>query len=225
MANLRDFLFYEEPGITLYCGDCREILPLLGEFDALVTDPPYGIGFSEYASHDDDEAAYPDLLWSVVAEAERHISNGYCCVMQSEKWAKHWHELIPRDWRVIALPKNFVQMNTDMRLLHATDYALLWTLGNTPKRPGTAPRDWFLCVTSDMSIKVQGHPCPRPLDGMMHLVACASERGWLIVDPFAGSGTTLHAAKESGRRAIGIEIEPRYCEIAVKRLRQEVLPL
>jgi DNA modification methylase len=214
--------YYDEDGITLYHGDCREILPQLGPFDALVTDPPYGIGFSEYASHDDRPDTYADLIGDVINEAERHIATGYCCVMQSASRASEWASLIPRRWVPIALPKNFTQMGGDRRLVRGTDYALWWRVGEPPKRD-EAPRDWFMCNTANMALKTQGHPCPRPLDGVKHLVACSSERGWLVCDPFSGSGTTLEAAKNLGRRAIGIEIEERYCEIAVNRLRQGVL--
>jgi site-specific DNA-methyltransferase (adenine-specific) len=218
--------YYEHAGITIYHGDCREVLPSIGAIDSLISDPPYGIGFAEYATHEDNADEYADFIWPIISSAEGHISDGYCCVMQSAKLARRWSSLFPREWRLIALPKNFVQMNTDRRLVGATDYALLWTIGTTPKRRGLdAPRDWFLCNTSDMSKKVKGHPCPRPIDGMKYLVECASEIGWTILDPFMGSGTTLHAAKELGRQAIGIEIEERYCEIAAKRLSQEVLPL
>ena len=76
-----------------------------------------------------------------------------------------------------------------------------------------------------MSQRPLGHPCPRPLNGMKYLVECFCPPSGLVVDPFMGSGTTLVAAKDLGRRAIGIEIEERYCEIAAKRLAQEVLPL
>lgn len=66
------------------------------------------------------------------------------------------------------------------------------------------------------------HPCPKPLNLYLWLVGQCSEPGQLIIDPFAGSGTTLLAAKQLNRRAIGIEIEEKYCEIAAKRLSQEV---
>lgn len=69
------------------------------------------------------------------------------------------------------------------------------------------------------------HPCPRNTGHMRWLVASYTRPDDIIVDPFAGSGTTLLAAREHGRRAIGIEIEEKYCELAAKRLSQEVLAL
>jgi site-specific DNA-methyltransferase (adenine-specific) len=69
------------------------------------------------------------------------------------------------------------------------------------------------------------HPCPKPLDVWKRILLRVSPvEGELVLDPFMGSGTTLRAAKDLGRKAIGIEIEERYCEIAAKRLAQEVLP-
>jgi DNA modification methylase len=67
------------------------------------------------------------------------------------------------------------------------------------------------------------HPCPKPVEWMTWAIERTSRPGETILDPFAGSGTTLAAAKQLGRKAIGIEIEERYCEIAAKRLAQGVL--
>lgn len=69
------------------------------------------------------------------------------------------------------------------------------------------------------------HPNEKPESLMARLILLCSDAGQLILDSFAGSGTTLLAAKKLGRRAIGIEIEERYCEIAARRLAQQVLPL
>lgn len=67
------------------------------------------------------------------------------------------------------------------------------------------------------------HPCPKPLSFILYLVKRLSDEGQMVLDPFMGSGTTLRAAKDMGRKAIGIELEEEYCEIAVKRMAQEVL--
>lgn len=77
-------------------------------------------------------------------------------------------------------------------------------------------------IDSDSKGKQSDHPCPRKLNHVIWLVKWWSEEQDIILDPFMGSGTTLRAAKDLGRKAIGIEIEKRYCEIAAKRMAQEV---
>ncbi len=224
--------YYDHAGITIYHGDCRDILPQIpaGSVDLVLTDPPYGVGFAGYESHDDSPSGYADFMWPAIEAAERTLrQTGLCCVFQSAKYARRWAEWFPRDWRPIAIPKAFVQMRTSL-ITWATDYALLWELTDAPKgRQGWQPvaRDWF--YSSDTAIPrgwpERGHPCPRPPDMMRYLVSILAPPDSLILDPFMGSGTTLVAAKQLGRRAIGIEIEEKYCEIAVKRLAQEVLPM
>ena len=88
------------------------------------------------------------------------------------------------------------------------------------KRPSSA---LYPCGIESFDTSEQnGHPCPKPLRWMKWAVALASKEDETILDPFMGSGTTLVAAKNLGRRAIGIEIDEKYCEIAAKRLSQEV---
>lgn len=216
-------------GITLYHGDCRDVLasfPPCFRVSACITDPPYGIGFREYASHDDARDSYDDTLRGLWL-AEKRVARGWVVTYQSATTAREWPSRFAREWRLIALPKTFVQIpgGRGHYPYHATDYALAWPVCDPewpPKRG--APRDWFLCETSDMSQRPQGHPCPRPLRAMQYLIDCFCEPGGTVLDPFAGSGTTLVAAKNLGRKAVGIEIEERYCEIAAKRLAQGVLP-
>lgn len=215
--------YYEDSAVKIFHGDCREILPTLDPVDLVITDPPYGIGFSEYESHEDAPSEYLELLQKSIFEAEKLVNNGWICVFQAAKKCREWAAMFPREWRLIACAKNFVQILPNKGPIWAVDYALIWPRGEVKQRG--KGRDWHLAVTSNMSTRPNGHPCPRPIDQMRFIVNSLSEENETILDPFMGSGTTLVAAKNLGRKAIGIEIEEKYCEIAVKRLRQEVLPL
>jgi DNA modification methylase len=215
--------YYEHGGITIFLGDCREILPLV-RADVVVTDPPYGIGFAEYLSHQDHAREYPAFIQTCTAQAEACISNGWFVVFQSATTVREWPTWFQRPFRLVAYPKTFTQILKNIGPIYSTDYALFWPIGEPPTPRGLG-RDWCIANTSDMSRRFPGHPCNRPIDQMLHAVSTFSLEGNVILDPFVGSGTTLVAAKQLGRKAIGIEIEERYCEIAAKRLQQEVLPL
>ena len=214
--------YYDHAGITIYHGDCRDILPHLEPVDLVLTDPPYGIGFCEYESYKDKEPDYRSFLWPIVEQAEAKISCGWVCVFQTAKRCREWAGDFPREWRLLSFPKTFVQIFKVTGPTWATDYALLWKRGDPPQRGKL--RDWKVSDTANMKFH-RGHPCARPLPQMSHCVEMLSEANQSILDPFMGSGTTLVAAKQLGRKAVGIEIEEKYCEIAVRRLQQEVLPL
>lgn len=201
---------------TLYLGDCREILPSLPKVDAVITDPPYGINYSKYESHIDDPALYPQLMADLQRLAEPLVCDGWMCVFQTAKMASMWPEWFGKKWRLVALPKTFVQILPGIGPTWATDYALIWPVGKPTQRGKS--RDWFIQETSDMSLRPKGHPCPRPLSGMIHLVDALSENGQSVVDPFMGSGTTGVACMNLGRKFIGVEIEPKYFDIACRRI-------
>ena len=198
--------------------------------DAVITDPPYGVGFDYGTGYEDKHSAYADLLrsWLPLAESITPI----CAVFQSARNVTWWHSwFAPRDYRLIAIPKSFVQW-TGAQVQWSTDYVLFWRPGMESKGPAKAdpkemqtdaiPRDWYVSKDSCIVGKRPDHPCPRPLDAMVFCVDLLSKPESTILDPFMGSGTTLVAAKNLGRKAIGIEIEEKYCEIAAKRLSQEV---
>ena len=225
--------YYDHAGITIYHGDCREILPELEPVDGLLTDPPYGIGFREYGAHDDSASGYAEILKRIWLAEESVSTGGWCVVFQSETTVKNWASWFPRDFRIYAIPKKFGQIGREM-VMRQTDFALYWRCGVKPWtredwefvrgwQPPTA-RNWFVSSDASRTRERPNHPCPRPLDAMRQLVATFVPPLETVLDPFMGSGTTLRAAKDLGRRAIGIEIEERYCEIAAKRLAQEVLP-
>jgi site-specific DNA-methyltransferase (adenine-specific) len=210
--------YFEDESVTIYHGDCREVLPEL-HGDALVTDPPYGIGWSR-ATWPDNPDDYPELMHWLVAEGNR--IGGWCFVFQSMIHAPRYHEWFPPEWRIFAACKSYAQIQPTT-IWHAWDPVIFWNSGLNNKPNTLGNRDYHVARNSPAVVERVLHPCPRPLDTMKHICCVAVARNDLIIDPFMGSGTTLRAAKDTGRRAIGIEIEERYCEIAAKRMAQQVL--
>lgn len=204
---------------TLILGDCREILPGLGNVDAVIWDPPWGIGFTEYASHNDDPKTYGKWINETLAAAESLIENGWCVVFQGAKRAWEWQNLIGREYRVMACAKNFTQILPGKGPLWSVDFALFWPVGK-PRTDDGVGRDYHVAITSDMSSRPKGHPCPRPLDQMKHVVKCFSNEKNAVLDPTMGSGTTGVACAKLGRKFIGIEIDPGYFDIACRRIQK-----
>ena len=204
--------YYEHGGITIYHGDCREILPQLSA-DAVVTDPPYGIGF-KYASYDDTKDRWIDLMRAVVPlmRGAAPFVIMPCCGLDRLEW---WYANYPPTW-LLSWHKGSPGHQSPIGF---NDWEAMVCWGRPQKR---SMHDHFQtpCGFDD-----SGHPCPKPMEWARWIVDRACPPSGLLIDPFTGSGTTLRAAKDLGRRAIGIEIEERYCEIAAKRLSQEVLPL
>lgn len=222
-------------GIDIWLADCRDVLPLIGRqseiglVDAVVTDPPYGIGF-KYESHIDDEESYPSFLWPIIEAAETLVApSGPIFVWQAQRWMRRFHELFPRDWRVMISARNFTQMNRDP-MPHAYEPVVVWWKDGENKRfvapvaegVGT-PRDWHIADSAGglLRNKLNGaseHPCPRQLDAVEFVVG-----NWIrplsrVLDPFMGSGTTGVACVNLGREFIGIEREPKYFDIARRRI-------
>ena len=209
-------------GVSLYLGDCRTILPTLGKVDAVVTDPPYGIGF-KYASHDDSAEGYGVWLWSVIEAAESLCSPGApVFVWQAMLNARRFAEWFPREWRLFAAAKNFVQMRP-IAMQYAHDPVVVWWVeGQKPWSLGTQSRDFHIANTAPVIATPdnieRGHPCPRPLDQVWHIINQWVRPGSVVLDPFMGSGTTGVAAVKLSRKFIGIEIEPKYFDIARRRI-------
>ena len=210
--------YYEHGGITIYHGDCREVLPSING-DALVTDPPFGISWSR-ATWGDDRDAYPLLIRWLVSEGNRF--GGWCFVFQAMQNVGHFHEWFPEGWRIFAACKNFAQVLPGV--WYSWEPVVFWNSGSRKSPHGQINRDYHVGNVAGCFRDGIDHPSPRPLDTMQHIVQLAAPPDGIVIDPFMGSGTTLRAAKDLGRRAIGIEIEERYCEIAARRLEQEALP-
>uniref|UniRef100_A0A6M3IH58 Putative methyltransferase n=1 Tax=viral metagenome TaxID=1070528 RepID=A0A6M3IH58_9ZZZZ len=205
--------YYDHKGITIFHGDCREILPTLeaDSVDLVLTDPPYNVGV-EYGKETDDQRNdyrlwcaswffYCRRLASTIALTPGIVNLVHWYLLDPPNWLLCWHKPAAMG----RSPVGFCNWEP----------VCLWGSGhNSGVDVFTAP----IVVRRDTG----NHPCPKPISWAKNLIQLLSEDG-CILDPFVGSGTTLRAAKDLGRRAIGIEIEERYCEIAAERLRQEVL--
>jgi len=201
--------YYQDDLVTLYHGDCREILPgLVG--DVIVTDPPYGMtyssGWSGATIAGDTTTEARDTVLATWAPRPALVFGRWSC----PRPASTRHVLIwdKGDWPGMG----------DLSLPWGPSTEEIYVIGGgfVGKRRGSIVRD-----TKRPSGESALHPTEKPL-GLMEALVRACPPG-VIVDPFAGSGSTLAAAKSLGRTAIGIEIEERYCEVAATRLSQGVL--
>lgn len=211
---------------TLYLGDCLEVLKEIGEVHAVVTDPPYGIGF-KYENHVDDEASYADFIWPRIELAESKLCpGGAVFVWQAQKWIKEFHSFFPRDWRLFVAAKNFVQIRPGPMNYAYDPVVCWWKPGQTWKQTeiNTAIRDWFISdsasAVSDTKSLAKQHPCPRQADVCKYIIHNWCPPGGTVLDAFMGSGTAGIAALATGRRFIGIEIDETYFDLARRRLEQ-----
>lgn len=209
---------------TLYLGDCLEVLPTLaaGSVDAVVTDPPYGIDF-KYNTHNDNPLEYEAMMKAIIEQTER-INNGMSFFWQAMLNADKWHKWFPAGFRLFAACKGFVQYRPTP-VQYSFDPVVFW--GNSGGEPSVYKKDWhiqFLAPFGAGRKKIE-HPCPRPLEQVVYIIELASKISTTILDPFMGSGTTGVACVQTGRKFIGIEIDPKYFEIAVKRIKEAQLQM
>jgi len=194
---------------TLYLGDCREILPTLGKVDAVVTDPPWNMDYFK-----DDNKSWPEYaVWLENLNAQyASLSPDAQIVFLSSK-AIPFVSHVYAGWQPFVAVKNFSQMSKSRDTIpNAFDIGFA-KLSGVYSGKG---RNWFLCNTAGMLSDRSEHPTPRTVDAMtqcMEWIDCD-----VILDPFMGSGTTGVACAKLGRKFIGIEIEPKYFDIACRRI-------
>ncbi len=207
--------YYQDDHATIYHGDCLEIMDGL-EFDVIVTDPPYGINATDHRSQPGAaswDAIVGDENTDMVA-ALFELIDGPAVVFG----ANNFPELLPHRGRWICWDKRLTRQADKML---GSAFELAWVNTDSGK-------DRMLRCLHGGVVNANGHglrrvhPTEKPVPMLAELIETVCPPG-TILDPFMGSGTTLRAAKDLGRRSIGIEIDERYCEIAAKRLGQEVL--
>ena len=209
MPSLKDYLFYSDDWATIYCGDCREILPMIEPVDLVLTDPPYGVNKDE-----NDSLVWNDLKLLLLPIFQLPKLK---LIFSSTKSLLNYLTLLP-DYLDIAI---FYKPYANNRGI-TTEWNLFDFIIIAGRKPEYRPKDNFYKYELFPTMDGKPHPYPKPLKIIKELVNDYSQINNLIFDPFLGSGTTCVAAKNLNRKSIGIEINPKYCEIAVKRLRQEV---
>lgn len=190
---------------TLYLGDCRDVLPLLGKVDAVVTDPPYGLGTKMQGGTWGAKEGFKEMLdWDQEAPSVETLSQIAALGKYAVMWGGNYYGLEPSRCWLVWDKANAVPTMADVELA--------WTNLDRPAKRfnGLVGRVEF------------GHPTQKPLDLMKWTIAQVDHCGTVasILDPFMGSGTTGVAAVQMGRDFIGIEREPKYFDIACHRIEQ-----
>ena len=219
--------YYQDEAVTIYHADCRDILPHLPKVDLVLTDPPYGSGGRDGSVHLNDDSMFGNkmlndsyiwFLQQVAKECFKKSRDDSHCYTFSDwrKWKDAQVAFETTGWELRSLI--VWDKGNGMGEFWRSSYELILFL--TKRKPRKLNRGDCYNVIKCPSVKGKLHPAEKPLDLLCHLIDASSIAGDLIFDPFAGSGTTLVAAKRLGRKAIGIEIEEKYCRIAVERLKQ-----
>jgi DNA modification methylase len=244
--------YYQDETVTLYHGDCREVLPSITGVGCVVTSPPY----NQIGKMSSPSGMFVGNGW--LSEVER---NGYADDMPEDAY-QSWqvdiagllaastrpgasffynHKLRYRDQQPLH-PLDLVRrfpgwwmrqeivwdrtrsMVFNARMFPPSDERIYWLVRDgadfTWRQEGTKNLSvWRMAPPTD----VEGHPCPFPSQLVTRCLTATTDAADTVLDPFAGSGTTLKVSKMLGRRSIGIERDERYCEIAARRLDQGVL--
>lgn len=209
--------YYQDGDVTIYHGDCRDILPYLEPVDLVLTDPPYGINYSSGQVGPMQGAGISgDCDTSLWQWAVDTFSAGQAVIFG------HWRNPPANARAAIVWDKGEGVGMGDLSFPWRPNFEMAYIFGDgwEGHRDTSVVRDIMVSWASMGRL----HPTQKPIGLLRHFIAKAPN-AHTILDPFMGSGTTLRAAKDLGRRAIGIEIEERYCEIAANRMAQSVMAL
>lgn len=212
-------------GITIHHGDCAVIAPTLGRFDLLCTDPPYGIGEARKKSRrrsgqvnksglgtlapDQD---YGDATWDDEPPSDDLLTMLRSLATWACLFGGNFFSLPPASCWLVWDKENSGDF---------ADAELAWTNYTGAVRLKRHLWNGMIRLNNESRY----HPTQKPLAVMSWAIGLCPERPTTVLDPFMGSGTTLRACKDLGIQCVGIEREEKYCEIAVRRLSQSVLPL
>lgn len=210
--------YYQDNFATIYHGDCREYVPALKPVHVLLTDPVWPNCPADLIAGHDDPFGLFDSFFSIVPFKFKRM----VIVLRGDSDPR-FLSAVPEYYeffRAQILP--YVMPSYIGRKLGGDEIA--YSFGEPiPSAPGKKLIPGWAPKVQPDGRKANGHPCSRAYEHFNWLVNWWSTEEETILDPFAGSGTTLLAAKNNRRKSIGIEVEEKYCEIAARRLTQEVL--
>ncbi len=206
--------YYQDEWVTIYHGDCREILPKLPKVDLVLTDPPYGIGKDgqkQSTGGHGGRKAYEFMGWDNVRPDKEIFDLIILGSNEQIIWGgNYFADLLPPTSKWLVWDKG--------QRINQSDGELAWTSFDGALRIYTVNR-------VELMIDKSEHPTQKPTKLFNRIIADYSEVNNTILDPFLGSGTTACCAKKLNRHCIGIELEEKYCEIAAKRCSQMVMDL
>lgn len=219
--------FYADDLVTLYHADCRAALPsILTSVDVVLTDPPYGIGWSQHGGGKTGKSRGMRRLAPIAGDMDVTVRDEVLALLAPRPTLAFGSFRAP-------LPPNVVevlvyQKTPDAGLVGSTtgfrrDAEPIFLLGKWPKRKAHRSCVFVSRIGLQTLAKPGFHPHNKPLDVLTQMLLALPPG--VVLDPFAGGGSTLVAAKALGRRAIGIECEERHCRTAARRLSQNVLDL
>ena len=209
--------YYQDSHCTIYHGDCREVLPGVEPVDLVLADAPYGMDWdtntSRFTVGPNGHGGCAQTANPVRGDGEPFDPTPWLEFPHVILWGfQHFAAQLPVGSVLVWIKRHDGGFGTFL-----SDADLAWMKGG---HGVYCHRDTSLLGETNH----RKHPTQKPVPLMKWCIEKSKATG-TILDPFMGSGTTLRAAKDLGRKAIGIEIEEKYCEIAAKRLAQEVLPL
>lgn len=215
--------YYEDDNVTLYHGDCLDLLPRLAA-DVLVTDPPYGRAWRQ-GDTGSGRGWANDSHAGITNDEDSSVRDALLAWWGDRPAAVFGDLVMPPPSGVkstLIYDKGPSGGFTGALCGFRRNVEAIYLLGRLPS--GLGGRSAVITTSTSAGgnlARTTGHPHTKPLDVMVRIIEALPDG--VILDPFAGSGSTLRAAKDLGRKAIGVEIEERYCEVIVKRLAQEVL--
>ena len=241
--------YYQDGAVTIYHGDCRAIVPTLGRFDAVITDPPYSSGGmfrGDRSQKVSDKYVNTDSVGGCRTEFSGDNLDQRAFLSWAGMWLSQCHDrcsdgavvMLFTDWRQLPVMSDALQHGGWVwrnlvtwwkpgirmqrgRFSGSAEYVLYGSRG-VPADGEMSPQN--VLTYRPVSGLVKDHIAEKPVELLRELIG-VTQVGATILDPFAGSGTTGRAAKDLGRKAVLIEREERYCEIAARRMSQEVLAL